>query len=135
MILLYPRLRLVCRKGSKATGAFISTDRSNNSETTDWLSLTEMSSYSGLFAGTVFALNKEQQGILNSFLLNGYRWIVWKGYMDVNALDRQLFHSGQIHKAFSLAFATNALMRGSSAEDIRQMNEFLKDNYAPEKKR
>ena len=26
------------RKGSKATGAFISTDRSNNSETTDWLS-------------------------------------------------------------------------------------------------
>ena len=96
--------------------------------------LTEMSSYSGLFAGTVFALNKEQQGILNSFLLNGYRWIVWKGYMDVNALDRQLFHSGQIHKAFSLAFATNALMRGSSAEDIRQMNEFLKDNYAPERK-
>ena len=78
--------------------------------------LTEMSSYSGLFAGTVFALNKEQQGILNSFLLNGYRWIVWKGYMDVNALDRQLFHSGQIHKAFSLAFATNALMRGSSGE-------------------
>ena len=96
--------------------------------------LTEMSSYSGLFAGTVFALNKEQQGILNSFLLNGYRWIVWKGYMDVNALDRQLFHSGQIHKAFSLAFATNALMRGSSAEDIRQMNEFLKDNYAPKRK-
>ena len=96
--------------------------------------LTEMSSYSGLFAGTVFALNKEQQGILNSFLLNGYRWIVWKGYMDVNALDRQLFHSGQIHKAFSLAFATNALMRGSSAEDIRQMNEFLKDNYANKRK-
>ena len=25
-------------------------------------------------------------------------------------------------------------MRGSSAEDIRQMNEFLKDNYAPERK-
>lgn len=30
VILLYPRLRLVCRKESKATGAFISTDRSNN---------------------------------------------------------------------------------------------------------
>lgn len=34
----------------------------------------------------------------------------------------------------SPAFATNALMRGSSAEDIQQMNEFLKDNYAPERK-
>ena len=95
--------------------------------------LTEMSSFSGLFAGTVFALNKEQQDILNSFLLNGYRWIVWRGYMDINALDRQLFHSGQIHKAFSLAFATNALMRGSGAEDISRMNDFLQDNYAPEK--
>ena len=96
--------------------------------------LTEMSSYSGLFAGTAFALNEEQQGILNAFLLNGYRWIVWKGYMDINALDRQLFHSAQIHKAFSLAFATNALMRGSSEEDSRQMDEFLQDNYAPDKK-
>lgn len=96
--------------------------------------LTEMATYSGLFTGTVFALNREQQDILNALLLNGYRWIIWKGYMDVNALDRQLFHSGQIHKAFSVAFATNALMRGSSPEDVRRMDAFLQDNYASGKR-
>ena len=92
--------------------------------------LTEMATYSELFAGTAFALTAEQQAVLNSLLLNGYRWIVWKGYMDVNALDRQLFQNAQKHKAFSLAFVTSSLMNGSaSAEDKKQMTDFLQDNY------
>lgn len=95
--------------------------------------LTEMASYSELFAGTTFALSKEQQNILNTFLLEGYRWIIWRGYMDVNCLDRQLFHSAQIHKAFSVAFAANALMKGSSPDDAREMGSLINDNYSPEK--
>lgn len=91
--------------------------------------LSEMAAYSRLFAGTAFALSKEQQEILNHFLLEGYRWIVWRGYMDVNALDRQLFHNAQIHKAFSMAFSANALMRGSTPEEARQMEELIDDNY------
>ena len=93
--------------------------------------LSEMATYSGLFAGTVFALSPEQQEILNSFLLEGYRWIVWRGYMDVNALDRQLFHNAQIHKSFTMAFAANALMRGSAPEEVRRMETMINDNYRP----
>lgn len=92
--------------------------------------LTEMATYSGLFAGTVFALTAEQQAVLNAFLLEGYRWIIWKGYMDVNALDRQLYQNAQVQKAFSLAFSANSLIRGSASERERnQMVSFLQDNY------
>lgn len=93
--------------------------------------LSEMAAYSGLFAGTAFALNKDQQEILNRFLLEGYRWIVWRGYLDVNGLDRQLFHNAQLHKAFSMAFSANALMRGSTPAEARQMEELIQDNYQP----
>lgn len=93
--------------------------------------LSEMSTYSGLFAGTVFAFNAQQQEVLNRFLLEGYRWIVWRGYMDVNSLDRQLFHSAQIHKSFTVAFAANALMRGSSPDEVRQFEALIADNYSP----
>lgn len=96
--------------------------------------LSEMANFAGLFAGTTFALSREHQDILNTFLLDGYRWIVWRGYLDVNCLDRQLFHSGQLHKGFSVAFAANALEKGSAKEDVQQIDNWLHDNYAPDTK-
>lgn len=93
--------------------------------------LSEMSFYSGLFAGTSFALDDHQQSILNNLLTEGYRWIIWRGYLDVNALDRQLFHNAPIHKALSIGYATNALKRGSTQADVQKMDAFLTDNFPP----
>lgn len=91
--------------------------------------LSEMSFYAGLFSGTVFALDEDQQAILNSFVLEGYRWILWKGYMDINCLDRQLFHNAQIHKALSVALAANSLTKGCRPDLALKMQDLLKDNY------
>ncbi|MCP3894602.1 MAG: polysaccharide lyase 8 family protein [Bacteroides sp.] len=88
-----------------------------------------MSFYSELFAGTSLAFNAEQQRILVSLLLNGYRWIVWRGYWDVNALNRQLFHSADIHKSFNLLFAANSLMKGSSPEEVTAIKAFAEANF------
>lgn len=93
--------------------------------------LGEMSFYSQLFAGTSFALNAVQQAILNNLLTEGYRWIIWRGYMDVNALDRQLFHNAPIHKALAIGNAAASLKKGSSSTDVKKLDAFLDDNFPP----
>lgn len=90
--------------------------------------LNEMSFYSGLLFGTPLALNNAQQSILDNYLLEGYRWVIWKNYLDINCLNRQLFHNAPIHKAFSVAFAANSLSKGSSSENIKQLQAFINDN-------
>ncbi len=83
-----------------------------------------MSFYSEIFAGTSLAFSGKQQDILTSLLLEGYQWIVWRGYWDVNALNRQLFKNADIDKVFSLSFAASSLLKGSEptvAEKIREM--------------
>lgn len=91
--------------------------------------LSEMSFFSNLFAGTSMALSESQQEVLTCFLLEGYRWIIWRGYMDVNALDRQLFHNAQLHKAFSIAFAAQSLLNNNTPKQICEINRFLSDNF------
>ncbi|MCD8194294.1 MAG: chondroitinase [Tannerellaceae bacterium] len=90
--------------------------------------LNEMSFYSGLFSNTSLALNTAQQTILDTYLLEGYRWVIWKNHLDINCLNRQLFHNAPIHKAFSVAFAANSLSQGSSPENIKELQAFIDDN-------
>lgn len=83
-----------------------------------------MSFYSEIFAGTSLAFSQEQQEILTSLLLEGYQWIVWRGYWDVNALNRQLFKNADIDKTFNLSFAASSLLKGSEpaiADKIKNM--------------
>lgn len=91
--------------------------------------LSEMSFFSNVFAGTSLALSEPQQSILSCFLLEGYRWIIWQGFMDINALNRQLFHNAQLHKAFSIAFAAQALLNHNTSKQIYAINNFLSENF------
>lgn len=91
--------------------------------------LCNMSFYSELFAGTPLAFDRRQQDILVSLLLKGYQWIVWRGYWDVNGLNRQLFHSADIHKSFNLLFAAYSLMKGSNDQQAREIKELIARNF------
>lgn len=86
--------------------------------------ITGMSFFSGLFSGTSLALSSYQQNILTSLIDKGYRWVIWHGAMDVNALGRQFFHNAPIHKVFSLAFAMKEL-KDSSFEPLEMKNSFI----------
>lgn len=67
--------------------------------------ISDISFYSRVFKGTSFALSATQQGLVENLLNQGYQWIIWHRYMDVSALDRQLFHNAQSNKAYRLALA------------------------------
>ena len=62
-----------------------------------------MYNFSKIFKGTEFEFNEEQKDILGSLIDDGFQWTIWKRYMDVNALGRQLFRNAQIYKGYYLA--------------------------------
>lgn len=89
-----------------------------------------MSFFSGVLAGTSLAFDERQLGIVSSLIDKGYRWVLWKGRMDISSLGRQLFHHAQIHKALSLAFAASELGGGQSQQCSAVARALLDDNYA-----
>lgn len=90
--------------------------------------ISSMSFWAQMFSGTDISFNQSQLNVLSGLINNGYRQILWKGYMDVNALGRQFFRMAQIHKAFSTGFS--ALML-SYVDKINQnrYNDLIKDNF------
>lgn len=58
-----------------------------------------------MFQGTSYAWEEKRLKVLRDYLLEGMRWVVWKGYMDVSSCGRQLFRSAQEGKALSLGKA------------------------------
>ena len=88
-----------------------------------------MSFFSGLFSGTSLVFDDKQLSILSTLIDEGYRWVIWNGMMDVNALGRQLFHHAPVHKALSLAFAASELGGGESEECMAVATALLRDNY------
>ena len=91
--------------------------------------LSNMCMYAEIFARTPLALSEEQMDILFSFFQEGYRWIVWKGYWDVNGLNRQLFHNADIHKSFTLLFAANSMLPGCSPRQAKEIVQFVRENF------
>jgi chondroitin AC lyase len=51
-----------------------------------------------LFRGTGFALDESKLNILRSYLLEGQRYMFWKGAMDISACGRQLFPGAPVAK-------------------------------------
>lgn len=91
--------------------------------------MSNMCTYAELFAHTPLALSARQQQILFSFFKEGYQWFIWRGFMDVNGQNRQLFRQADIHKAYTLLFAVHSLMRGSSPEQAAEIREFIRYNF------
>lgn len=93
--------------------------------------LSSMSFYSGVFAGTSMAFSNEQLEILRQLIDKGYRWILWKGQMDISALGRQFFRKGQTHKGLSTAFAATELGGGMSETCNATAHALCSENFQP----
>ena len=70
------------------------------------------------FKGTELELPEEKMKILRDYVVKGVGRTIWGGYMDHNALGRQIFPQSQVSKALSLEYAMQNL--GISAEDIEK---------------
>lgn len=91
--------------------------------------LASISFYSGVFAGTSLALDANQLEIVRSLADQGYRWVLWKGAMDISALGRQFFQMSQIHKALGVAFAVTELGGGESESCNATAKVLCEENY------
>ena len=68
------------------------------------------------FKGTELELPEEKMQVLRDYVVKGVGRTIWGGYMDHNALGRQIFPQSQVSKALSLEYAMQNL--GVSEEDI-----------------
>ena len=71
--------------------------------------INSLSYYANVFEGTTIAFSDQQCSILRNYISEGENWIVWHGYMDVSACNRQLFKKAQVGKALSLCVALNQM--------------------------
>ncbi len=71
--------------------------------------LSSMAFFYQLFQGTSYQMSDAQTNILTHLINDGFRWTIWHRQMDINALGRQLFHNGSIHKGYCLAFAAEEM--------------------------
>lgn len=90
--------------------------------------IASMGLWSKVLAGTSLALRQPQLDILSRLINEGYSRVLWKGYMDVNSLGRQLFHNAQPHKAFSVGFTSNMLM-DADKQNSAQYKKLLDENF------
>jgi len=90
--------------------------------------IASMGLWSQVLAGTSLALEQPQLDILSRLINEGYSRILWKGYMDVNSLGRQLFRQVQRHKAFSVGFTSNMLMEADKRNKAAYQS-LLDDNF------
>lgn len=93
--------------------------------------LASMSFYSGVFAGTSMAFDDRQLEILRRLTDDGYRWILWKGKIDISALGRQFFREGQVHKGLVTAFAATELGGGTSESCNETARALCQENFQP----
>lgn len=96
--------------------------------------LASMSFYSGVFAGTSMAFDDRQLEILRRLTDDGYRWILWKGQMDISALGRQFFREGQTHKGLATAFAATELGGGTSEACSETARALCRENFQSDAK-
>ncbi len=68
-----------------------------------------------MFNGTKYALTEEQLAVLRNYLLQGMRFTVWNGFMNVGACGRQLFRGSLRGKALSLGKAVRNMQEADTA--------------------
>ena len=76
--------------------------------------INSLSYYANIFEGTKLAFSNQQLNILRNYILEGENWIIWHGYMDVSACNRQLFKKAQVGKVLSLCVAINQMSQADS---------------------
>ena len=92
--------------------------------------INSLSYYANIFEGTTLAFTDQQLTILRNYITDGENWVVWRGYMDVNACNRQLFKKAQYGKSMSLCVAINQ-MRQADPENNKLYNEIILRNMKP----
>ncbi len=92
--------------------------------------LSSMAYYANIFTGTPLAFSPKPMDILRNYTTEGENWVVWRGYMDVNACGRQFFKQAQAGKALAFCISVYQLKQADSAYS-KVYDNILKRNMQP----
>lgn len=72
--------------------------------------LATISELAQVFSGTPMALNEQKLGYLTGYMIEGMRWTVFRGNMDVSACGRQVVPNAQPGKGRAVAIAATNMI-------------------------
>ncbi len=87
-----------------------------------------LSFWSRVFSGTSLQIDSEHIAILRNLMLDGYSWITWKGYLDINSFGRQFFKGVDKSKALAIAYSMLD-MTFVDPKNADQYKAFISRNY------
>ncbi|MBC7745103.1 MAG: hypothetical protein H7096_08375, partial [Flavobacterium sp.] len=87
-----------------------------------------LSFWSRVFSGTSLQIDAEHIAILRNLMLQGYSWITWKGYLDINSFGRQFFKGVDKSKALAIAYSMLDMTFVDPA-NADQYKAFISRNY------
>jgi chondroitin AC lyase len=82
-----------------------------------------------MFAQTPLQVEREKIAILRNLMTQGFNWVIWKGYLDINSLGRQFFKGVQKSKALGTAYSMLD-MTFIDPEHQQQYLDFIARNYS-----
>ena len=92
--------------------------------------ISSMAYFANVFSETPLAFSPNQLSILRNYALEGQNFVVWRGYMDLNACGRQFFKQAQIGKGLTLCIAVNQLKKADKTF-TDNYDDILKRNLPP----
>lgn len=92
--------------------------------------ISSMAYYANVFGGTSLSFSDSQMDILRNYALDGENWVVWRGFMDVSACNRQLFKQAQVGKMLTLCVAANQLKQVDPA-NRNKYEDLIRRNLQP----
>ncbi len=104
-------IRVSDAEGLRADGAFLQHGIQQQFGNYGLAFFTQSANVANVFAGTSLALTADQMSALELLWNEGYRWVLWNGWMPVGAMDRHLRPQYSRNNAFGINRSKEVLAR------------------------
>ncbi len=86
--------------------------------------------YANLLRGTPFALSEEKMDLIVNLVYEGFDWVLWRGYMDINASGRQFSEGNLARKGAKILETIEKLKPACNSEQLAKIESVIKGNQA-----
>ncbi len=86
---------------------------------------TGYSTYSNLFRGTSYAFSEKQMDMLTDYLCDGFKWVVWRGYLDMNSSGRHYAEGRLARQGESILQLAEKVARACNDEQRKKIERMI----------
>ncbi len=84
--------------------------------------------YSNLLHGTPFALSQEKMNLIVNLVYEGFNWVLWRGYMDINSSGRQFGENNLTRKGDMILETIEKLKPACNSAQLAKLESVLAEN-------